>query len=140
MRDQNRYLQLRNDGCWHYVRRVSGKCCEFDKRTFIHKGLDTKSVDVARARRDLFVEAEAVLGIVPKFSVLMSSAFEIYCNQIAVSELTGKSESQKKSWHKVKLWVVNNFIALVGAFQWTVSQGSRADLSECPEIVRNMTH
>jgi len=163
MRYENRYLQLRNDGRWHYVRRVPGKYREFDNRAFIRKGLDTKSVDVARARRDLFVEAddlywaslssaaegagaeslnalqtsqayrryeaakrramakgfiytpnadlleypditelvsriktlpekslpqkreaEAVLGIVPKPSVLMSSAFEIYCNQIAV--------------------------------------------------------
>ena len=193
MRYENRYLQLRNDGRWHYVRRVPGKYREFDNRAFIRKGLDTKSVDVARARRDLFVEAddlywaslssaaegagaeslnalqtsqayrryeaakrramakgfiytpnadlleypditelvsriktlpekslpqkreaEAVLGIVPKPSVLMSSAFEIYCNQIAVSELIGKSDAQKKSWHKVKLRAVNNFIALVG--------------------------
>jgi|GEM_PF-2603328 len=58
MRDENRYLQLRNDGRWHYVRRVLGKYREFDQRTFIRKGLDTKSVDVARARRDLFVEAD----------------------------------------------------------------------------------
>lgn len=193
MRDENRYLQLRDDGRWHYVRRVPGKYKEFDQRTFIRKGLDTKSVDVARARRDLFVEAddlywaslsstadgegakslnalqtsqahrryeaakrramakgfiytpnadlleypditelvsriktlpektlpkkreaEAVLGIVPKPLVNLSTAFEIYCNQIAVSELIGKSESQKASWRKVKLRAVNNFITIVG--------------------------
>jgi hypothetical protein len=35
-------------------------------------------------------EAEAVLGIVPKPSVTLSVAFEIFCKQIAVSELIGK--------------------------------------------------
>ena len=59
-------------------------------------------------------EAEAVLGIVPKPSVIFSAAFEIYCKQIAVSELIGKSEAQKKSWRKVKLRAVNNFITIVG--------------------------
>ena len=49
-----------------------------------------------------------------KPSVSLSSAFEIYCNQIAVGELLGKSDAQKKSWRKVKLRAVNNFIAVVG--------------------------
>lgn len=62
-------------------------------------------------------DAEAVLGIPPKPSMTVTQAFEVLCNEIAVSELLGKSEAQKASWKKVKLRAVNNFIALVGDLQ-----------------------
>ncbi len=194
MRDQNRYLQRRNKGRWHYVRRVPRKYSDFDQRCFVRKGLDTKSLEVAQARRDLLEEAddlywasvssaadglsanslnaeqtklalrryeaakrramakgfmytpnadlleypdvtelvsrlktlppadvipdktdaEAVLGIAPKPSVTISQAFDLYCDKIAVSELIGKSASQKASWKKVKLRALNNFVDLNG--------------------------
>jgi len=60
------------------------------------------------------VEAEAVLGLTPKPSVTVSQAFYVFCEQIAVRELLGKSDAQKKSWRKVKLRAVNNFIKLNG--------------------------
>lgn len=59
-------------------------------------------------------DAEAVLGIAKKPSISVMQAFEVYCTEIAVSELIGKSDSQKASWRKVKLRAVNNFIRLVG--------------------------
>lgn len=193
VKSEDRFLQKRNHGRWHYVRRVPKKYADFDKRGYIRKGLDTASIEVARERRDLLVEAddlywasvssaadhitasslnaeqtkqatrryeaakrramakgfmytpnadlleypditelvsriqtlptnslpqqdeaEAVLGLTPKPTVTISQAFNIFCEQIAVSELLGKSEAQKKSWHKVKLRAVNNFIALKG--------------------------
>jgi integrase len=60
------------------------------------------------------VEAEAVLGLVDRPSVKISKAMEIYCDEIAVSELLGKSEEQKKSWRKVKMRALKNFIKVVG--------------------------
>ncbi len=60
------------------------------------------------------VEAEAVLGLTPKPSITLSQAFDVFYEQIAVSELLGKSDAQKKSWRKVKLRAVNNFIKLNG--------------------------
>lgn len=57
MRDLNQHLKRRGSP-WHYVRRVPSKYREFDKRTFIRKGLDAKLADVARAWRDLFEEAD----------------------------------------------------------------------------------
>lgn len=59
-------------------------------------------------------DAEAVLGIPTKPSVPISIAFAIYCDQIAVSDLIGKSPSQKASWKKVKKRAVSNFIELCG--------------------------
>ena len=59
-------------------------------------------------------DAEAVLGIPAKPSVPISLAFEIYCDQIAISDLIGKSPSQKASWKKVKKRAVSNFIDLCG--------------------------
>lgn len=193
MRDEDRYLQRRNRGRWHYVRRVPFKYADFDSRGYIRKGFDTSSLEVARARRDLLAEADdlywasvssaadslsskslnaeqtklairryeaakrramakgfmytpnadllefpdiddlverikslpenvvprqseadAVLGLVPKPSVTITQAFDIYCTKIAISELIGKSDAQKKSWKKVKLRAVNNFVKIVG--------------------------
>lgn len=59
-------------------------------------------------------EAEAVLGGVAPPPLLVSEAFEIYCDEIAVDELIGKSDMQKKLWRKTKLRGVQNFIDLVG--------------------------
>ncbi len=59
-------------------------------------------------------EADAVLGLVERPSVKISKAMELYCDEIAVSELLGKSEEQKKSWRKVKMRALNNFIKVVG--------------------------
>ncbi len=57
-------------------------------------------------------EAEALLGAAEPSAPLVSEAFEIYCKQIALSDLLGKSEEQKTSWKKVKLRAVNNFISV----------------------------
>jgi len=59
-------------------------------------------------------EADAVLGLVERPSVKISKAMELYCDEIAVSELLGKSDEQKKSWRKVKMRALNNFIKVVG--------------------------
>lgn len=59
-------------------------------------------------------EADAVLGLVERPSVKISKAMEIYCDEIAVSELLGKSIEQKKSWRKVKIRALNNFVKVVG--------------------------
>ena len=59
-------------------------------------------------------EADAVLGLVERPSVKISKAMELYCDEIAVSELLGKSEEQKKSWRKVKMRALKNFIKVVG--------------------------
>lgn len=48
---------------------------------------------------------------VPKTNV--STAFDIYCNEIVADELIGKSQLQRDQWKKVKRRAVNNFIALV---------------------------
>ncbi|PHQ60953.1 MAG: integrase [Robiginitomaculum sp.] len=59
-------------------------------------------------------EVEALLGG-PKTAVLkISIAFDLYCKELALGELHGKSPAQKKSWRKVKLRAVNNFIKLSG--------------------------
>ncbi|WP_017932542.1 site-specific integrase [Robiginitomaculum antarcticum] len=59
-------------------------------------------------------EADAVLGLVERPAVKISKAMELYCDEIVVSELLGKSEEQKKSWRKVKMRALNNFIKVVG--------------------------
>jgi len=59
-------------------------------------------------------EAEAVLGLVERPSLKISEAMNLYCTEIAVSELLGKSDEQKKSWRKVKMRALNNFVALNG--------------------------
>lgn len=59
-------------------------------------------------------ESDALLGAVKPTSPKISEAFEIYCNQIAVSDLRGKSEAQERNWRKVKQRAVNNFMKLFG--------------------------
>lgn len=59
-------------------------------------------------------DAYAVLGLVKRPSVKISQAMELYCDEIAVSELIGKSEEQKKSWRKVKMRALKNFIQING--------------------------
>jgi len=69
---------------------------------------------VSRAKPPTEDNAKALLGKANKPSVTLTQAFDIYCNQIAVSDLLGKSEAQKKSWRKVKLRAVNYFKDLHG--------------------------
>ena len=59
-------------------------------------------------------EADAVLGLVKRPSVKISQAMDLYCGEIAVGDLLGKSEEQKKSWRKVKMRALKNFIKING--------------------------
>ncbi len=59
-------------------------------------------------------EADAVLGLVNRPSVKISQAMNLYCEEIAVGDLLGKSEEQKKSWRKVKMRALKNFIKING--------------------------
>lgn len=64
--------------------------------------------------RDQKEEVEALLGgTIPK-SLKISDAFDLYCKEIAIGDLHGKSAKQKKDWEKIKRRAVNNFIALCG--------------------------
>jgi len=60
------------------------------------------------------VEADALLGTVPPPPVTVSAAFEIYCSDIAASELIGKSETQIRAWKKTKRRGVQYLIDVVG--------------------------
>ncbi|MEM7569984.1 MAG: tyrosine-type recombinase/integrase [Pseudomonadota bacterium] len=64
-------------------------------------------------------DAEAVLGAVEPPIYKVSEALEVYCQEIAVKDLLGKSAPQKKSWQKVKRRAVNNFISVVGDLPMT---------------------
>lgn len=59
-------------------------------------------------------DAEALLGVIPKPHVLISQAFELYCNEIAVGDVLGKSANQASDWKKVKKRAVSNFISVCG--------------------------
>lgn len=59
-------------------------------------------------------DADALLGGVEPVSVMVSEAFEIYCDKIAASDLIGKSEAQKRDWLKSKNRAVSNFINICG--------------------------
>jgi len=59
-------------------------------------------------------DADAVLGLVERPSLKISQAMDLYCEQIAVSELLGKSDEQKKPWRKVKMRALKNFIKING--------------------------
>ena len=183
MRNLNQFLKNRN-GRWHYRRRVPSAYKQVDKRGTIRTSLRTRSIDVARARRDALAEADelywvslcgtanssftpavtryraakkramargyiytpvaeladegpldeilgrlqaverspklkkpeadALLGTVKPAAPKVSEAFEIYCNQICVSDLIGKSEAQKANWKKVKRRAIINFTRLFG--------------------------
>ena len=71
-------------------------------------------VDKGRPSRAEDREAEALLGTVEAPPVTVSQAFEIYCNEIAVSDLMHKSPKQKKLWMKTKRRGVQYFIDLIG--------------------------
>ena len=62
---------------------------------------------------------DAMLGTVVRPKISLSQAFELYCDEIASSELIGKSEAQKRAWRKVKSRAVNNFIVLNGDIAMT---------------------
>lgn len=59
------------------------------------------------------IEAEALLGGVAAPKVSITEAFEIYCSDIAVTELLKKSENQKRTWRKTKLRAINYFVEVV---------------------------
>ena len=59
-------------------------------------------------------EAEALLGGVKRKETRLSKAFKIYCEQIAISDLLGKSEAQKRNWKKLKQRAVTNFVNVCG--------------------------
>jgi len=62
------------------------------------------------------MSVDALLGTVQRPKVLISKAFEIYCEEIVASELIGKSKAQKRAWKKVKARAINNFIAVIGDY------------------------
>lgn len=57
MRSLNQFLKNRN-GRWHYHSRVPSIYDEVDQRGIIRTSLRTRSIDVARARRDALAEAD----------------------------------------------------------------------------------
>ena len=59
-------------------------------------------------------DADAVLGLIERPSVKISQAMDLYCEEIAVGDLLGKSDEQKKSWRKVKMRELKNFIKING--------------------------
>lgn len=71
-------------------------------------------VDKGRPSRAEDKEAEALLGTVQAPPVTISQAFEIYCNEIAISDLMNKSPKQKKLWMKTKRRGVQYLIDLIG--------------------------
>lgn len=87
----------------------------------VHEILQLESLPdiVARFEAIMDVRAspadeEAALGAVEVPRVSVTQAFKVYCEEIKPAELRGKSEAQRKSWKKVKLRAVNNFVALNG--------------------------
>lgn len=70
-------------------------------------------------------ETNAVLGVVERPSVRLSEAFKLYVDKIAASELTNKSDEQRRSWLKVKNRALKNFIRLVG--DKPIGEVTRAD-------------
>ncbi|WP_415719766.1 DUF6538 domain-containing protein [Roseibium alexandrii] len=59
-------------------------------------------------------EAEAVLGAVPQKRMKISDAYEEFIQKCCTEALAGKSVKQVKSYKKIKLRAVNNFIKLNG--------------------------
>lgn len=53
-------------------------------------------------------------GLEPRPRVRLSAAFELYLTEIAASEVTGKSATQRHNWTKVRRRAVSNFIAVAG--------------------------
>lgn len=69
---------------------------------------------LSETREPVRQDVEAVLGAVEPPVYKVSEALDVYCREIAVKDLLGKSDPQKKSWQKVKRRAVNNFIRVVG--------------------------
>lgn len=59
-------------------------------------------------------DAEALLGAAPEPEVTLTQAFALYCDEIAVGDLLGKSDNQKRLWKKTKQRAVNYFAEVVG--------------------------
>jgi integrase len=68
---------------------------------------------ISDTRTPVAVET-AILGGVERPKVKVSEAFKVYCEEIAASEIAGKSAEQKASWKKVKQYAVNAFIIVIG--------------------------
>ena len=67
----------------------------------------------AKSRQES-AEAEALLGGAAIPSILLSEAFGIYCDEIAIGDLLNKSPNQKRAWKKTKQRAINYFIEVVG--------------------------
>ncbi|AKR57974.1 hypothetical protein XM25_19725 [Devosia sp. H5989] len=87
----------------------------------VHEILQRESLPDVVARFEAIMDertppavVEAALGGIDIPRVTVTQAFKVYCDEIKPAELRGKSEAQKKSWKKVKLRAVNNFVALNG--------------------------
>lgn len=59
-------------------------------------------------------EADVMLGLAEPTAVPIAEAFNIYCTKICAVDLKGKSDTQVKSWTRVKRRAVNNFVAICG--------------------------
>ena len=59
-------------------------------------------------------KADSLLGTTKRPEVSISEAFELYFDKIAVGQLLGKSDSQKKNWYKPKRRAIMNFIEMHG--------------------------
>lgn len=70
-----------------------------------------------KSEPDMKAGAEALLGTVDLTVHSVRQAFNLYFNHIAISDLAGKSDAQKRNWRKVKQRAVNNFVALCGDLQ-----------------------
>lgn len=84
------------------------------ERLEVLEGRSPQGARKARAELALQSDAEALLGTAPKTSVNVSKALEIFLDEIAPDELTGKSETQKENYRKVKRRAAANFIKVVG--------------------------
>jgi integrase len=76
----------------------------------LYKRLDALPENKVATKND----AEALLGVIPKPHILLSQAFEVYCDEIAIGDVLGKSKTQASDWKKVKNRAVRNFIAVCG--------------------------
>jgi hypothetical protein len=57
-------------------------------------------------------EVEAVMGAAPPVSNTLRQAFDLYSNNLAVSELTNKSSDQQKKRKAPKARAIEHFIAI----------------------------
>ncbi|MEP1934973.1 MAG: DUF6538 domain-containing protein [Roseibium sp.] len=67
-----------------------------------------------RPEASLKVDAEALLGTAPEPRICLSQALQVFLEEIAPDEMTGKSRTQINSYKKVKRRAVKNFIQVVG--------------------------